>query len=417
MAPSSLDLETFQVATAELDDYRWLVSPEAEPHLARAAQHEQRSTVALLAALRKDLSPNRARLVVGQLELRERAKAKFAAADRMLFTRQLLEQATDERSAEYKASRFPRGAAVVDLCCGLGGDLLALARRGPCRGIDLHPVAALLADANCRRLECREGSAGVGDARELALDAGTCWHIDPDRRGQGTRSIQPEYWEPNAAELDQLMARHPDGAIKLAPATVLPADFAPDAELQWLGQPRSCRQQIAWLGALARHPSQHTATVLGRHTGEPAVSITGDPDGEVAPAARLGAYVHEPHAAVLASRLTGALAQTLDLHAVTPGVAYLTSDRALDDDPRLATFEVLADLPFDIKQVKAALRARKLGRLEIKHRGLQLNPELLLKRLRVPGDQRGCLIVAGGRDRTRAMITRRLPRPDATPRV
>ena len=58
----------------------------------------------------------------------------------------------------------------------------------------------------------------------------------------------------------------------------------------------------------------------------------------------------------------------------------------------------VAELPFDIKQVKATLRERKMGQLEIKHRGLQLDPDLLRKRLRVPGDNRATLIIVGAED-------------------
>ena len=392
--------------TTKLNDYRWLASDDAEPYLARAAAGE-RSTVALIKSLRQELSPSRTRLVVDQIELRERAKQKFADADKMLFTRKLLEQATDQRSARYKASRFPSDSHTVDLCCGLGGDLLALADHGPSLGIDIDPISALLANENCQRLERVMGSAQMGDARRSAIETGTLWHIDPDRRAQGTRSINAEFWEPHVDALRHLIAKHPDGAIKLAPATVLPEDFAPEAEREWIGQSRACRQQVAWIGNLSRHPSMHTATVLARNERHAPVSITGLPDRDVPVAAKLGSFVHEPHSAVLAGRLTGALAEIFGLQAITPRVAYLTSDRLIDDDARLTTFEVVAALPFDIKQVKAALRKRKMGRLEIKHRGLQLDPDLLQKRLNVPGDHRGCLIIVGGREKVLAILTRR----------
>jgi SAM-dependent methyltransferase len=404
--PSSPDLDVIQVETTELDDYRWLASDDAQPYLARAL-NDARSTVALVRSLRKELSPSRTHLVVSQIELRDRARQKFAAADKMLFTRKLLEQATDERSARYKASRFPADAETVDLCCGLGGDLLALADHGQSLGIDIDPVSALLANANCQRLGRTTGSAQVGDARQPALEAGVLWHIDPDRRAQGTRSIQAEFWEPNADALRHLIAQYPDGAVKLAPASDLPEDFPAETEREWIGQPRSCRQQIAWLGNLSRHHSMHTATVLARSDCDTPISITGNPNQEVSVAGKLGNFVHEPHAAVLAARLTGALAEILELQTIVSGVAYLTSDQPIEDDARLTTFEVVAVMPFDIKQVKAALRQRKMGRLEIKHRGLQLDPELLQKRFKVPGDNRGCLIIVGGHENTRAIITKR----------
>ncbi len=100
--------------TTKLNDYRWLASDDAEPYLAQAAAGE-RSTVALIKSLRQGLSPSRTRLVAAQIELRERAKQKFADADKMLFTQKLLEQATDQRSARYKASRFP-SARTPSIC-------------------------------------------------------------------------------------------------------------------------------------------------------------------------------------------------------------------------------------------------------------------------------------------------------------
>jgi len=106
-----------------LEDYRWLVSDAAKPWLVRVRDElvdARGPTVALLSRLRKDLSTDRAHLVVEQCELRERAREKFSLAERMFFTRKGLEQATDEQVAAVKAARFPAGA-VADLCCGIGG--------------------------------------------------------------------------------------------------------------------------------------------------------------------------------------------------------------------------------------------------------------------------------------------------------
>src|SRR5690606_30040323 len=100
-----------------------------------------------------------------------------------------LEQATDEVVAQYKAQRFSAGEPIADLCCGVGGDLVALAQRGPVAGVDANPAVALLAEANCRAL------AHASSVRVLADRAETCdlpdiaaWHIDPDRRATGRRT-------------------------------------------------------------------------------------------------------------------------------------------------------------------------------------------------------------------------------------
>ena len=73
-----------------------------------------------------------ARWALMQLDLRKRATKKFGdLANKMLFEREALEQATSLAVARYHASQFPQGGPVIDLTAGLGGDTLALAERGP----------------------------------------------------------------------------------------------------------------------------------------------------------------------------------------------------------------------------------------------------------------------------------------------
>ena len=65
-----------------------------------------------------------------QQALRVAGRAKFGAADQMLFTRAGLEQASSELTAGQAAQRFAGARVAADLCCGIGGNLVALARAG-----------------------------------------------------------------------------------------------------------------------------------------------------------------------------------------------------------------------------------------------------------------------------------------------
>ena len=118
---------------AHLDDYRWLVSADATEWLDLAAVRQAQATVRLAAELRHHLSLARAHLILEQVELRHRAARKFAVAASMFFAHRGLEQATDQFVAAYKASRFSPAVPVADLCCGIGGDLMALAGARPQR--------------------------------------------------------------------------------------------------------------------------------------------------------------------------------------------------------------------------------------------------------------------------------------------
>src|SRR3954467_13456996 len=93
---------------AEFSDYAWLVGEDAALYLTALAEDE-RPPLNQLKFLRRELSAERARLVVEQVELRRRAASKFCEpASQMFFTPVHLEQATDICLAGYKATRLLR---------------------------------------------------------------------------------------------------------------------------------------------------------------------------------------------------------------------------------------------------------------------------------------------------------------------
>jgi hypothetical protein len=341
------------------------------------------SELALVDRLRKRLPADRARLVVEQADLRRRARLKFADADRLLFTRKGVEQSTDSLVAAHKSERFARFQRVADLCCGIGGDLIETARQTQVLGIELDAIAHVVACANCRALNLSGARIMRQDALHIDVRAVDAWHIDPDRRAAGRRTTSLEAIRPSGAEIHVLLRRNPNGAIKLAPATCVDEDWSRESELQWVGHGRSAQQLVAWFGELARHPGQRVATVLD---GNRPRHVIGKPEQPMTPAARVRQYVFEPHAAVLAADLAGALANMLDLEAVIPRGGYLTSDR-LVLDPALASFRVIDVVPFRQKDLRSALRSLQAGLVEIKQRGVKLDVAHWQKKLRGTGSR------------------------------
>jgi len=95
-------------------------------------------------------SPELVSAVVGQARLRVRARAKFGDfAERMLFTRSGLEQATRLAVAARHAGRLRDAGigSVADLGCGIGGDALGFAALGiRVHAIDADEVTFFLRD-------------------------------------------------------------------------------------------------------------------------------------------------------------------------------------------------------------------------------------------------------------------------------
>ena len=407
------------------DTDRWLVSDQGRRWLRRLAA-DPRDPLRQARTLRAELTGAKVRTLLEQLALRRKAADKFPAAADMFFDAVALQQATDALVAAVKAQRFPAGETVIDVCCGIGGDLLALAADRPVIGVDRHWGRACFARANCKAHAAHAGrptpdvQTCVADAARLPLPGSHWLHIDPDRRPGGRRTTRPQFASPTLEEVQSLVDRARGAAIKLAPAAIVPDAWLQQAELQWISRSGQCRQLVAWFGPLARHPGQRSVTIL-RDTVESAFHWTPRPDpvasasdGFLAPIApEVCRYVFDPDPAVVAARLIDPLAQQHRLERIDARAAYLTGEHRVSC-PALTPFEVEAVLPLDRKRLRALLRERGIGRLEIKKRGVDPDPERLRRELKLRGDRAATLLLAPRATRTIAILARRCPA--ATPR-
>lgn len=365
--------------------------------------------------LRKaDHSPDLVSAVVGQARLRERATAKFDAfASGMLFTRAGLEQATRLSVAAHHAHRFRAAgmSSVADLGCGIGGDAMGFAALGlRVTAVDADEVTAAIAAYNLAPfgdlVTVRHATAEAAASDLPTLGNPDAFWLDPARRTAGhsetTRTASSE-WSPPLDWVFDLASRHAAG-VKLGPG--MDRDLIPDdVEAQWVSADGSTIELVLWSGALAREGVRRAALVL---RGTSAVELTAPADAPDAPVRPLGAYIHEPDGAVIRARLIGEVARALGAGMLADRVAYLTSDTELTS-PFVATFRVRETLPTDIRKLGAALRDRGIGRLEIKKRGVDVDPAALRTKLKLRGDGEATLIltrVAGARV---AILADRLP--------
>ena len=242
---------------------------------------------------------------------------------------------------------------------------------------------------------------------------------------RGDARLRVELHEPGVETISRLLRANAAAGIKLAPAGALPPEWAGAVEREWIESRGECRQQVAWFGSLCHAPGQCTATVLvavpagedadrasaeaGREPWRP-FSIRGQPDQDVPVASGIGRFVFEPSAAVLAARLTGALAEQQGLSAITPGIAYLTGAAPIEN-PLLACFEVDEVVPFDIKRLRGLLRERDIGRLEVKTRGVGIDPPQTIKALKPPGTRAATLLLLPLRGSVVAILARRAGNP------
>ncbi|MEM9352822.1 MAG: class I SAM-dependent methyltransferase [Planctomycetota bacterium] len=387
------------------DDRAWLVGPEGRRWLAELTAGgvgERR--------LRRELTAERSRLVVEQVALRERARAKFGElAERMFFTRVGLEQATDCWVAAYKAQRFAEGRLVHDLCCGIGGDLLALAERREAVGVDRDAGVAAFAEANLVASGQSLGRVTVGDVEQYAIERGAAWHLDPDRRSDRGRSTRVELHSPGPELVGRLREGNPDGVVKLAPAAEAPSEWEAEAEREWITRGRECRQQAVWFGGLPAKPGCRRATVV-RAVDHQVVAESFSATPVAADSASEPAqFLYDPDPSVVAAGLAGAFATQHGLQTLGPSGVYLTGPKRAS--PLAACFRVGDVLPLREKAVGGTLRAQGVGIVEIKQRGVGVDPERFRKSLKLQGDGRATLVLTRVGERRIAVVTERVSDP------
>ncbi|WP_292833338.1 class I SAM-dependent methyltransferase [Microbacterium sp.] len=356
----------------------------------------------------KGLTPDLVSAAVGQARLRTRARTKFGAfAERMLFTRAGLEQATRLEIAARHAGRFRDAGLnhVADLGCGIGGDALGLAGIGlQVLAVDADEITAVLAAYN---LAPFSGSVTVQHARaeDVSLeDVNAVW-LDPARRAAGhgsTLRLGADEWSPPLEWVFDVAARMPAG-VKLGPAfdrRRIPGD----AEAQWISVDGSTIELVLWTGALARPGVRRAALVVRGGTG---AELTASTDTVDAPVRPLATYLHEPEGAVIRARLIGEVARALDAGMLSEGIAYLTGDAALTS-PFVQSFRVREQLPTDVRALARALRERDIGTLEIKKRGVDIDPATLRTKLKLRGDGSATLFLTRAAGSRVAILADRL---------
>ena len=316
--------------------------------------------------LAKKFGDDAARWASLQVDLRKKARAKFANANSMLFDREALEQATHEAVAKFHASKFPAGAAVVDMTVGIGADLIALVARGPVIGFEIDAARADYARHNCPGADIRTED-GLAYSREN--DCPYIW-ADPDRRDiAGKRLNDPSAYEPDPASIPR--DRELTG-IKLSPLLFDEYLETVGDRIEFVSYRGECREAIAWSGKSVESGffcvDAETRASLPRLEVEDAVNdayeVIFDSDPAAVRAHALGNF---------------GLPQLGD----SPG--YLTGETTVES-PWLRAYEVLYKESGDFKRIKEFLRKNNLRVFEVKQRSAGVDPSSIIKQLKTEGD-------------------------------
>lgn len=352
-----------------------------------------------------------------QWDLRRRAKAKFARADEMLFDREGLEMATPEAVAAYHASQFMRGETVADLTCGIGSDLIALARRGPVIGFEVDEERAEIAQFNlavhgldarivqadsllpggelgrgCEGEDIVHGAAGSFDRAQddvspypagVAHPQFDAAFADPARRGGGRRFVNADEFAPNPNLIAERMRKMRLGGIKLSP--MLPDDFLVGfgGRLEFVSFGRECREALVWLGRDSGGGRWAVHVEKGERLMERPLPPSSD---------KLGRYLFDCDPAAVRAHVIGTLCESFELTPVGDSNGYLTSDE-ITESPWLRGYRVLWTGKGDRKATQVAISSLGGRIVEVKARGLKETADSVRAKFKAVGERPLILVV------------------------
>lgn len=253
LAPNDPPADDRSDAPDPLAAFLALRTPEGTALLAELRSYDPSQELATATRLRRSHPAPLVSAALGQARLRQRAVAKFGAEDayRMFFTPNGVEQATRTSVATHRARRFAAGGvrSLADLCCGIGGDAIALARAGvSVLAVDRDPLTAEVARANAAALGL-DGLVEVrcADVADIDTSPYDAVFVDPARRGGRGRIFDPEAYSPPLSWATGAALAAPRAALKIAPG--IPHEAIPaQAEAEWISDGGDVKEAVLWFG-------------------------------------------------------------------------------------------------------------------------------------------------------------------------
>jgi hypothetical protein len=439
-----------------------LLTPEGTELLRRlAADAAGTSALALAERLRREYPAGLVAAAMAQQELRLAAEAKFSRAAQMLFTRAGYEQSSSEAVAAHRAARLAAARRVADLCCGIGGDLIALAAASDVLAVDRDATHTRLAVHNAAVYGRAEHvTAVVADVRDVPLAGVDAVFIDPARRsgpGAGAPAAtsaakksagtvplgrplagtaSPGAASPGAGRRFRAGTSEPPldwcvdlsrqvEAVCIKAAPGIPAELIPPGwEAEFIAEGRDLKEAVLWSPALATVSPAGTpdgargprrATVLAAAPGGQslrAVTLIARP-GDPLPLREPGEYLLDPNPAVTRAGLVEDLGRGLggDAAKIDPRIAFLTLDRDVRT-PFARTLRVQYSAPWHEKEFARRLRALDVGAADIRRRGLAGDVDQIKRRLKLAGKARATIVITRVNDKPWGLICTD-PDPDA----
>ncbi|WP_405327721.1 THUMP-like domain-containing protein [Fibrobacter sp.] len=343
---------------------------------------------------------------------------------------------------------------VHDLCCGMGGDSFYLPKEFSTIGVDLDENRLAMYRYNSSVMrgispESSDAHVILGDVREVATHSNAAasdaqhadyFTIDPARRAiEGENQRDLRNLTPTFEEVIEISKHYKGGMAKIPPGYPI-CEIPKGTEILYIGSRTDCRECLVLFGELAQNPDHVRAVMVDKTGNEIAnwtfardekrearneseqsqydhnyelegrdrVYRTSSSESDL-PLGGISKFIAEPAPVLLRSHLFGvvALAHDETTHLISPGIAYVTSEKPLPS-PAFANYEILESSEISTGAVRAMLKSHDIGKLTLKLRGVKVDPDQEIKRLKPKGKNAATLFYTRLDGEKIAILARRI---------
>lgn len=368
-----------------LSDLDYLTSTKGE-HLLEELRYQdlsEKNALTLVTHFRKSFAAAEVRAGVYLAQLRKRAESKYGErAHHMYFTDDALQQASDPLISRYRAGKMSQ-PRVVDMCCGVGGDLLGFGEAGiTTQGVDLDPVRVAMARLNVQ--EFPHITVNVGDVTEPFYGDSSGVFFDPARRDEsGKRIFDVRQYIP---PLDTIFRWDvPQIVVKLSPGIDLDQLAEYPGNIEFISVSGELKEAVLWYRQFDR---RYTATLF--HNGQ-TLHWTTQNERSVG-LDEPQQWLIEPDPSIIRAGYVQDVAAEFQGTLLDESIAYFTTS----DYPNtvwVKAWRIQDWMPFQLKRLRAYLRERNIGRVTVKKRGSPLTPESLIPKLKLKGEHTATLVL------------------------
>ena len=323
------------------------------------------------------------------IEAREKAEGKFSLANKMFFTSLGLEQSSSEKISNYIAERFESDWRVADLGCGIGGNLLPLAKKTKkVIALDEDEITLTCAKLNAKvyGLENKIEFLNLKAEEFIASDKMKnieAVFLDPARDREGktkTRSILNS--RPNLLEiLPEIFKQTKNVAVKISPAFDWQelSLLAEEPEVEVISENNTCKVAILWFGDLKKNKR---SLACFRNDADYFFSSNKDyTEVQVEVEEGQPKFLFEPDKAFIKSGLSEEWAKENNLKKIDLSARYLGSEKQIKGPGRILETILLEDI--SVRELAKELTRREIKRAEISAKNHFLKPDDIRKKLKI----------------------------------